>query len=313
MDARVDDAPQLRSLRIGEIFDRATTFYVRNFVVFTLITLSLEAPTTIASYLIVGSRTYTSLFQQLAHPGSMSKYSPLVGTALAATLLLGCIAVILLAYVYNAAAFGVEDLYAGTRPAYASVFRRVFARALPILGTVLLCLAIFVGFYIAAFLLVLILGLFFASGVAHRSEGIVVFIVFGIICLAAVVMFFALVFIGCAFALFATALEKRSPGSAISTGFGRIFARREIGKAILMTLAFTALQLVLAIVSGGVALLLVQIPVVGIVINLAFSTIANSVVRAFLAVLVAVYYFDVRTRAEGLDLEVDLARLSPTV
>ena len=40
------------------------------------------------------------------------------------------------------------------------------------------------------------------------------------------------------------------------------------------------------------------------------TTVINAMVTAFITILLAVYYYDVRTRTEGLDLEVALERLT---
>jgi hypothetical protein len=309
MDARVDAAPQLRSLRIGEIFDRATTFFVRNFVVFSLIMLTLEAPLGILRFIGGGGRSdYSALIQQLAHPMQRSAAAPVPGQ-IASTIALVLASVIFAPFVNNAIACGVAAIYAGERPTYGSAFAPVLRRVFPMLMTLLLCIAIGIGLYVVFFLLVLLTALI-ATGLS--GGGAVIPAIVAIVVLAIAAIFAAvLVVISCEFALYASTLEQFPPGKSIATGFARIFNRRELGKACLMTLAYIALEFAVLIVTGSVALLLASVPFAGDVLQVTFTTVTGAVLAAFIATLVAVYYFDVRTRAEGLDLEVDLERLSP--
>jgi hypothetical protein len=98
---------------------------------------------------------------------------------------------------------------------------------------------------------------------------------------------------------------------AVGQAFRRLFNRREFGKAALLTLAYVALEFIALTVSGGVSLLIESV-VHSVPLELTFSTVAGAMLNAYITILLAVYYFDVRTRFEGLDLEVEIARLSPS-
>jgi hypothetical protein len=314
MDARVDAAPELRSLRIGEIFDRATTFYVKNFVAFTLIMLTFEVPVSLVSYFFLGSVAYSTLIDEVAHPMQRHAQEQLAGSLLGGIILFSLVVAIVAPIMYNAVACGVGDMYDGNRPSYVRSFQRVLQRIGPFIGTLLICAAIVLGVYVAILIVFLVVGLA-GAGLTMHARGapnlIGVFIALGIAVLATLFVL-VLMLLACTFSLYASTIERRSPGSAIGAGFARVFTRREIGKAALITISSVALQLVAALVLAGVSALILQIPAAGRVLDLAFSAIAGSIFRAYLSVLIAVYYFDVRTRAEGLDLEVDLHRLSPT-
>ena len=317
MESRVETAPHLRSLRIGEIFDRATTFYVRNFVVFTLILLTLEAPLAVVQYAVSGNlrSNYAAVFAQIEHPGRSPAGIPALSSVLGLGILVFFISLIIAPYINNAVASGVDDLYAGRAPSYAREFGRVLRRWLPLLGTIGLCVLILIGVYLAFIITAVVVGGVFGAALTLAGSRVGVagaLVVIGIITLVTVFVV-VLMIIACAFALFATTIEQLAPARAIQTGFARIFARRELGKAVLLMLAYVALELVAGIVSSAIGLLLLLVPVAGTVLEVAFSTIVSTVLSAFLAVLLAVYYFDVRTRAEGLDLEVEVQRLSPNV
>jgi hypothetical protein len=304
-------APDLRSLTVGEIFDRATTMYVRNFSVFTLIVLTLLAPSAILRYLVLGNNTAGTLKQvidameqpNLPHPGLAS-----AAPAAAGVFIILLITLFLAPFVNNAVAVGVAMLYHGETPHYALAFRRVLARGWALLGTILLCFLLLVGIYLA-----FVLFLVFAAALGAAIFGVAGIAGFVVVILGAIVMIAAMVLavLACVFALYATTLEGENAGRAIPQAFGRIFNRREFGKAVLMTLAYLALELIAVMVTGGISYF-VESVLRSTALDLTFATIAGAMLNAYVTTLLAVYYFDVRTRIEGLDLEVDIARLSPS-
>ena len=301
--------PSLRALSIGEIFDRAVTIYVRHFVVFTLIVLTLLVPLGILEYFFTDSSTnsLTQLIQQVEHPTAhLATYSPAQYGAL---FLLAAVALIFSPFTNNAVATGVAAIYAGRTPAYRDGYARVLRRWAPLVGTMFLCLLIFCGAYLAVVLAVTIVVL--AGGallIALPFLGIPLALV-GIALLLAVVLFFLLLLMCCAFALYATTLEGVNPAHAIGEAFRRIFNRRELGKATLISLAYLAIEFGATFIAGAVAFLALS-AIHSTMVQLAITTVINAAVTAFTTILLAVYYYDVRTRSEGLDLEVDLERLT---
>lgn len=77
----------------------------------------------------------------------------------------------------------------------------------------------------------------------------------------------------------------------------------------MISLAYLAIEFGAAFIAGAVGLLALS-AVHSTIVQLAISTVINAAVTAFTTILLAVYYYDVRTRSEGLDLEVDLERLT---
>ena len=100
-----------------------------------------------------------------------------------------------------------------------------------------------------------------------------------------------------------------SPAHAIGEAFRRIFNRRELGKATLISLAYLAIEFGATFIAGAVAFLALS-AIHSTIVQLVITTVINAAVTAFTTILLAVYYYDVRTRSEGLDLEVDLERLT---
>lgn len=302
--------PALRALAIGEIFDRAVTIYVRHFAVFTLIVLTLLVPLGILDYFVTDRSTeqFSQLLAQIAHPGAHTPplYSPAEFAAL-----LGVLALTFLfaPFANNAVAVGVAAIYAGRRPTYADGFARVLRRWPALLGTTVLCGLILLGTYFAVVIGVVVVA-FTAVLLVNAARFLgVIFAIAGVVMVLAIILLFMLLIMCCAFALYGTTIEEQKPADAIGEAFRRILNRREIGKATLISLAYLAIQIGALTIAATVAALLIAFAhssIIGLVVN----TVLNAAITAFVAILLATYYYDVRTRNEGLDLEVDLERLT---
>lgn len=300
----------LRALGIGEIFDRAVTIYVRNFVVFTLMVLTLVAPYAVAEYFVVPQSAAASMITDaIAHPGAPAKTAPVLPAFWGGIVVLATLFLLASPLIACAVAFGVGLAYRGEPPDYRVCFGAVFRRWPVILGTTLVQGLILLGTYIAA-LFVLIIGLF-GGVVAIRPAlplAILLFVLTALIMIGVLLLFLVLV-MNSIFSMYAATLEQLGVGGAIVTSFRRIFNRREFGKAMLMGLAYLALQIGVLSISGTVGLVFLLV-LKSYALELGVSAVLSSLLTAFLSIIVAVYYYDVRTRAEGLDLEVELQRLT---
>jgi len=306
----VDERPALRALGVGEIFDRAVTIYVRNIAVFTLIVLTLLVPVSILQYVYAGDSAFDfkEVMQQVQHPGQ-GAVAPYDTAQLAAILIIAFIALLLAPFTNNAVAVGVASIYAGRAPSYRDGFARVLRRWAPLLGSTILCGLILAGAYVGLVLFIMIAAVIAALLVqAVHALGIPLILI-GTLVAFALLLVFMLIVVCCAFAFYATTLEDRNPSDAIGDAFRRIFNRREIRKAGLITLAYVAIEfgasLLTLSVSFGIGYYLHSV-----MLAVVFTTLVNAVLAGFVTVLLAVYYYDVRTRSEGLDLEVALERLT---
>jgi len=298
----------LRALSIGEIFDRAITIYVRHFVPLTLIVLTLVVPLSAAqAYLFRDqARGISAVLDQLQHP---STAKPMSTAELGLIFVVAFVSLLLAPIVNDAVAVGVASVYNNKTPEYKRCFATVLPRLAPLLGTTLLEALMLLSLYMAS---VIVIVLVMVMGIALVNVAlpiaVIVFIFTGILALAVIALFVGL-FIGFAFATYATVLENASPASAIGGSFRRLFNRVEYRKVLLMGLATFALNMGVLMLSGTVTLLIESV-ISNQVVELAVNAVISSVSTAFITVLLAVYYYDVRTRSEGLDLEVDLARLT---
>jgi hypothetical protein len=219
------------------------------------------------------------------------------------------VTLVLAPFANNAVAVGVAAIYAGRQPSYAVGFARVLARWLPLLGTAVLCFLILVTVYVAMVIGLVIPITVGALLVRVSTFGIVGVLLFGLVLAIVMLLVFMEILICCAFAFYATTIETKSPGEAIGSAFRRIFNRREFWKALLIGIACLAIQVAALIISG-----LIEMGIIyylrSVALDEAFGTVVNAMLTAFVTILLAVYYYDVRTRSEGLDLEVDVQRLT---
>ena len=309
----------LRPLGVGEIIDRALTLYVRNFVVFTATVLAvIFIPIGIAQYLLLGNEfgELQAFLQVMQHPNAppptllnanASAQEVVVGLAMLLLFML------LLPFANNAVAINTAAIYRGRRPSIWYALGATFRRAGPLIALLLLEALIGMGAY-------LVFGILFAAGAFAAVAGaggnagafaVIPIVVVGIVVLLAFFVLAVLFVIALTFAGYAVVIERNGAVEALSSGFARVFNRREWSKAVLIGLVAMMLGLGVSAFSslGGFALAFIP---GSHVLETIWSTLVDAVSAAIQTVFYAVYYFDVRVRREGLDLEEALGRLAPS-
>ncbi|MEO6912784.1 MAG: hypothetical protein ABI182_02020 [Candidatus Baltobacteraceae bacterium] len=304
------DASPLRPLGLGEIFDRAITVYVRNFLAFSAILLVVLIPLSLAQYLSVAqqhqSGSLTQIVAQIEHPpkpGSktaapVAPFSPWAVLSVVVSLFLSPFANV-------AVALGVARVYFGKTVDWRACYSAVLRRWPSMLLLTLFEIGTFIGWVFGA---VISLGLMGVLGVftflAVPFLGVIVFIVAGILFLAWMISLM-LVVLAIFFAFNALVIEELGLGAAFRSGFSRIFARPEIGKATVVGLCLLAIQFGIVMVVMGIELLVLSsTKTAGL--SVLFSSLISLISSAFIGILIAVYYFDVRVRREGLDMQTSL-------
>jgi hypothetical protein len=300
----------LRPLGIGEIFDRAVTLYVRHFVAFTLMVLTLLAPLGVVQYIAMPSQadSLSQTIGQIQHPEKKPP-PPLTQKEITTIAAIVLFALIVAPFVNSAVAVGVARVYNGAEPSYGVSFATVLRRWAPLLGTAILNVLILAGLYMALIVAVVLLttvGLLLVRPALPLAIAIFVFMIAVFIAVVLLMLMLVMVY---AFAMYSCALENASPAQAIGLAYSRIFNRREFKKALLMTLAYVGLEVGVLTISSTVGLILL-FTLKSYALELTVNTIVSAMMSAFVTILLAVYYYDVRTRSEGLDLETDLARLT---
>ncbi len=300
-------AGTLRPLSFGEIFDRAVTLYVRNFVQFSVILLLVVVPVAILEYF--GDRTSGQNLHQILAQLSRARAGlpappPQFGIlwALLLTLLISPLANV-------AIAVGVARAYFGQPFTWRQCYAAAASRWAAIVGlTAVAAVIFFISIFVGAFgltLLAIVSYLLFKTLVAAGIALAVLAIAASLAWLAAIVLL--LITVG--FAYYAIGIEGAGVFDALGGAFARVFNRREIGKALLLAFALGAIEIG-AVLIFAIVLALASSVVHSRIIVLAANAAVSIFTSAFSAVLLAVYYFDVRVRREGLDLQASLDALA---
>ncbi len=299
----------LRPLGIGEIVDRAVTIFVRNFVMFCIIAAFVTIPVAIAGYFAaLGSAgALESILKQVQHPTPASQAFP----AIAPWYFLVIVASLLLTpFMYVAIGSAVGQLYASRT----SDWKEAYAVALRHAGAILMLVLTAVFVYIAVVLggaIVFGIGGGIAAVVVQVQPAVGILLIVLLLPLAlAYVIVFMLCYLAMALAFQAIGIEEMSFGSALRASFARVFNRRELGRSALICLVFVALEIALMLLSGAVSLALGathQLLIVQV-----FQAVLSLIATGFMGVLIAVYYYDVRIRFEGLDLHAQIDALQTT-
>lgn len=305
------DPLPLRPLGIGEIFDRAVTLYVRQFAVLTLIMLTILLPLTILSYFgTFGNATYQQILQQATHPARAAP-PPSIATLLqfeGMVFIVVILQLFLIPFANVAITAAVGALYRAESPTWRQCYAVSVRRWPAILGTAFMEIVILGAIVFAGSLA---FGLMIAIGVVATRGSVAAVVVLGIL---AFILFIAwllamfLVAIALGFAFNAIGIEGSPAFAAIGLGFARIFNRRELGRAALVVLAIGAIY------AGIYVVVLAMLGLVqALTHNFGLAEIAtvpiSLVSNTFIALLFAIYYFDVRVRREGLDMQAALDRL----
>jgi len=306
---------ELRPLGFGEIFDRAVTLYVRNFVPFAAIVGALIVPIAVVQYFydVDSQPQLDAAVRVLMHPQA-ARTVPLPFEFGSPSAVIALVALLLATYALwpfalNAVAVGVALVYRNATVGFRACYEIVLARWSQIIAMLFIELGVFVACYIACFVAAMPFA-FMIAGIAAFAPrfGLFVGVVFMTAGFFALVVGAAALGVALSFAMYATVIEERPPFESLTIAFDRIFNRREFWRAVLFSLAAAAIVLAGSAMFGFIGLIaaFLHLPLV----QAAVESIVNAIITPFGAVLLAVYYFDVRIRHEGFDLETSLEHLT---
>jgi hypothetical protein len=303
---------ELRPLGFGEIFDRAITLYLRNFKPFIAIVLVVLVPYAFVQYVLDAQQTtqFAALFWVMQHPHqpipaalttpqSPAQIFSILGIAIA----FYGIWIVTVA----AVSVGVARLYRGRPVEFRACYRVALSRWPAMLGVLFWAIVVLVLWYLGV-IAVTVLSFVVAALLAKTSVlfGVVLFIAAIVATFAAMATALPL-FVALTCAMYAVPIERLGPLRALASGFSRVFSKAEFWRATLFALAALAAAFAGSAIVGIVTAILIfehwLIPAV------ILSTLMNALIAPFSIVLLAVYYFDVRIRREGYDLETELERV----
>jgi hypothetical protein len=300
----------LRPLGVGEVLDRAVNLCVKHFVPLTLIFIVYAIPLGVVQY--YASKDSAQLIQTLVAAIQSGKNAspdlareindPSSSSALYGLLLIGLglfvgplpgaamIAAAAAFYLGRTMSFGEAYRAALPRWPHLIVLNIMYGMA----GGALYLIVIFVA-------ILLTLGVVFLYAISHVA-GIAVGIVVGAAAFLFVVALFLVGALAWQVSWFGCVVEGQNLSVAFTRGIRRVFVGVGLQRALLVGFAFIAILLGIEFVSGmGAAVLIgfVHSTIAGSV----YETLVRIATAAFTTAFIAIFYFDLRVREEGFDLQ----------
>ncbi len=307
---------ELRPLGFGEIFDRAITLYIKNFIPFVGIVCVLILPLAVIQYFLdLGAAPqWDQTMRILEHPNAPVSSAPVVPYIFTSPLYLSMFVLLLLVlwglwpFALNACTIGVARLYRGRRVEFETCYRASLRRWPAVLGLLVVEGAIFVGWYvlflIAVFVSVALTTVLFNVWVPAG----VIAALFALVLNLALLIGLAPLVVALTFAMNAIVVEEQPVFASIALGFSRVFNRQEFWRAMLFSFAVGAILMGASAVTSIFVFAAMMLH--WIVAEVVVTSLFRAAFTPFGIVLMAVYYFDVRIRREGYDLEAGLERLT---
>jgi hypothetical protein len=295
------------------VLDRAVTLCVKFFVPFATIYVVYAIPLAVVTFFATkdlqtvlqslsdvaqrGAATghaanQAEILRTLARGGGVNAWTaPLVGMAL-------LVAPLPAAALVEATA----ATYLGRPPTFAHAYAVALARWLPLIGVNAIYLVLGVLLYLVVGLAgaFLVFALAYATLALH-ALGVALDVVVGVAFTLSALAFAIVVFLALQISCFTCVVERANPVTAFKKGIGRVFFGVGLKRSLLVGVAFVAIGIAIAAVSAvGQSLLvgLLHSAVAGAI----YSTILSIATAAFTTAFVAIFYFDLRVREEGLDL-----------
>jgi hypothetical protein len=296
-------AVESQPLSFAGILDRATVLYARNFLPLVAMVVVTVLPVAIVQYVVLlreRSRIDATL-DVLQHPEHLrTEHVPTLFDS-PGTLAIGVAAVLfgyyMLAYAVAAVGAGVNRLYDGQPIDLRACYEAALQRWSSILAVVGIAVLGLIGAYAAAIFILAVPILATVAFAATWLPTVLPLAVTGVI--AAIAFAFLVIAVTGSCAIYACVIEQRGAAASIRLTAARILNRNEFGRAIGCALVVSAIATIAFAFVDAVAVLgLSRWP--GAYVTL--DAVARSFVIPYLALVLAVYYFDVRMRHEGSDL-----------
>lgn len=318
MDVSPGEPTALRPLGLGELLDRAVTVCVRNFWVLAAIYVAFAALIEIFQYLAGPDRVQMmsaiteALKQQTAgHPATdlLKTLSQNPGTIGRWDVLLIATFLLLFPLTEAAMTFAAGALCLGRPATFGEAYAVGLRRWPQLILLNLTYAAAGVAVYIAVLIVILLFAFVLAAAIyALKGIGVALAVVVGIVAFVAALG--AAVVAGLAYqvSLCTCVLEGAPFLAAFGAGLRRVFEGVGLRRSLLVGLAYFAIFFGLSIVSSigaGVLFGVLHSQLLGAI----FSALTSVVAGAFSTVFLVLFYYDLRVREEGFDLQLSAGAL----
>ncbi len=309
-------ALNLRPLSLGEVLDRAFHLYFKNIAPFTAILAIVIVPSALLSYLQTKDMlnvlisVFAHTMQGHGAQPDLSKLNAIApsGSYLTFQALQYLILFVGLPFANGAVVAGVSQAYLGLPVRFADAYRVALRRWLAIL------ILMFLWFVVAIFVILVMFAFFFlivflgaALTAATRGTGGsgLFAVTLGIFLIAAIIVgLCAGVFLYLTFAMsfIAVVIEHVDPIQAFGGAISRMFASHQFWRGFVLALALAGINFGLSAVlvtSGMLFAFLLKAPALYIIA----AELQSLFFAPFAIVAAAVFYYDIRIRREGYDLQ----------
>jgi hypothetical protein len=204
---------------------------------------------------------------------------------------------------------GVSRAYLGLPVRFRACYQDAVSRWVPVLVLTLLWVVALVGLMVVLFFFTLFVALAIGLLAALKTVGIIVGAIIGIVFVLLLVGVLTAGYMAFAASFIACVLEKVDPVRSFGLGFSRIFGGGLFWRSIFVAFSILVIGLVFTFaisLLGGLAFYVTKSPF----LYIAIAQLANVFFIAFAFVLVALYYYDIRIRREGFDLQLLAEQLS---
>ena len=300
------------------MLDRAFHLYFKHIVLFTAIVGIVIVPSVLFSYFstrdLIGA--YIALFQQMINSprstpdiAKLSQYQPsdVLIVVQYALLFLG------FPFAYGAVVSAVSKAYLGLPVSFKDSYGHAFSRWLWIL---LLIFMWGIAFGVVGFGLIVSVGIVIAilsAGVVTLGQysaflGVLLGIFLIIVALAAIA-FFIMLYLTAAVSFISVVIEQIDPIAAFGMAFARLFSKQQFWRGFVLALALMGINFGATTVlagTGAVLAFMLKSPA----LYLTFASLTSLFFGPFAVVAAAVFYYDIRIRREGYDLQMLVDRFA---
>jgi hypothetical protein len=307
----VDAVPNLRPLGIGEILDRAVNLAVQKFVPLLIIYIAYGIPFALVGYAFTAR--YAGLLQTFSAPRANPAVFPTIPPEfILFAFVLVVVFLVTLPLPTAALLESTSAFYFERTTSFGQAYRVAFERYGQMLLLTLLYIVVGLGLYIAVGIVLVLLGLGIALiAAASKIVAIVLGILLGIAGISAAIVLLVIVSLMLQVGYFTCVIERASCVPAFRLAIKRTFSGIGVKRTLLVGLVYFAISIGIGIVSIAGQLLitgLLQATTAGTIVSLVYSGILRVLAAVFVTVFLTIFYFDLRVREEGLDLELAAAR-----
>ena len=301
---------ELRPLGLGEMLDRTFTLYRTHFWLFCGVMALPQAVR--ATVDVFAARAFSTMpLLGPTAPGDPRKVIEALQATAGSSILLGLVAFFIYGMAIGATTYCVADVYQRRSVSIRIVYQQVASRAGALIGLFLMLLLVCAAIYFTVVFAAVFVAIFAARGVALLSPVVSVLFIFVIVLAGLVLGAWLLMRFAVSLPVLLVedkgVVESMSRSGALTRGNrGRIFLALLVIWCIVLgvTAVFTMIPTaytMFSVLRGG------RIPLWAVVSNAILGGVAGTITGPFLAITLAVIYFDLRIRKEAFDLEALMA------